>query len=610
VTAFDKNGCAKLAYEHNSMDKLIDPELWAVQITDSHVSHVVFLEEEDFTSEYSGDISMDKYRITQGETLNYSGIVRPSYFITSMAESVTVELRGKSGCILRNKPEVGADGAFGGSLDELMLPEGNYRLCALIKGREIAAADFVVEGSPEGTTGELLVSCDDKEVAPGDTLTLRVRAILNNGKPLSGLNIVSSQGTVSGLTDENGEAFIYITAETIGSLAFYTGTVDISASLGKEILTATASYNIIREDDSDYEETPFSAFPDSGGESEYVSAISMTEENGDFVISTGLSESAAFSVGFDGESYSVELPGSNLSMETPDSYELMAGEALEIEVTVSGGYNNSVSAQLYKGVLPAAAAGKSFYNEDPLVPQEKAIAGYINTNGYFTFTTNALKGSYYLRLLAEDRWGNSLCRYVPVEIKDGGAIFVSTRYFYAEGDEIVLDFSVEGQELTYIVFLDDEQVAEGEVDKHTSLSLGTPEVGVHQGFIELYSSRALVDRKAISFIVYKPESGFMAISDEATEASAELYAVAHDEKEYFKKLFSYNLFPGNQLLQVMGRNEFYGALGENAGILSTYINNDFYGFQNEDGSFGRLPGAKGDLLLSALVAMDKDALYD
>lgn len=609
VTAFDRQGCAKIAY--NPSQNTAEPESVAVQINDNDISHVVFLEEDDLIQpSYSGEILTDKTIVNKGDNLAYTGTLSKSYNMTEEAQSVTVVLSGESGNIISNRIDL-ENGIFNGVLKDLQLPEGNYCLTAMVKGQTVAITEFSMASESDKNASSLIVTGDSTTIEPGESLAFKVKAVLSNGTPIVGLNIRSSQGAAQGVTDKNGETTVYITGENSFNLPVIKKLITFSATLGKEELTASASYNVVSETPAlpeAQEESTDTQGPTDPGESDL--ALSLTIENEDFIMTQGISDNADLIVTMKNGQYTTELPGGPLSLTTAESYTLDSGDTLAVSVNPEGGYRNRLAAKLYPGDITQVAAGKTYYNESPVLAEDKAVAGYTNDSGYFTFSTQGLYGSYYLEITAVDQWGNKIYRYIPVEINNGGSLITAVEPYYSAGQEITLNLTAMGKDLSYTIILDEEQVAAGDIEEHTTVSLGTREPGPHRGKITLYSGSVPITSQAIEFKVYTPEPGFMAISDEPTDASAEMYAVPADQKDYYKKLFAFNLFPGNQLLQVMGRSEFYQALGENAGILSTYIDNDFGAFQNADGSFSRLPGTKGDLLLSALVAGDKDAQYD
>ena len=342
------------------------------------------------------------------------------------------------------------------------------------------------------------------------------------------------------------------------------------------------------------------------------SAISFVLQNGHFVIETGEASNPSFTVAFTGERYIMTIPQDNtpLTLNTEEGYTVNSGENLEV-IASAIGESTVIRAELYEGILPVALLGRDFTQASDIMAESQPLAAFINSQGYFVFNTKGLSGNYYLRLLAQAENGAALCRYLPVSIMNGGQLVTGLADFYRQGEAISLNLALNGgDDLAYEVLLDDVQVDDGAAEHDVIVDLGTPELGRHICKVNLSRSGLTVASEVLEFTVYSAEPGFMAVSDEPTDSAAEIYAVPGNEAAYFQKLFAYNLFPGNQLLQVMGRQEFYSSLRDNSGLLATYINNDLSSYQNADGSFSRLPGAKGDMLLSALVADSGGVEYD
>ncbi len=612
VTSFDKNGCAKMDYNYNDYDIAVNPQVLALQVIGEETSHVEFLSRIEVESPLArGEIIPGNSLLYHGDDLTYTGFLWQSPYASDDIEAVTVSIISDSGVVRSQKLTLEDNNAFSGAFEDIILPEGEYSLSLQAEGKEIASAFFTSLAKEETADGYLFVSQSDSQVEAGDALSFTVKALYPDGRPIVGLNISNSVGAASGVTDSEGEAVFYINGENSLDIPVITKKIVFQAQLGKNKIYAASFYTVTKDVSSFETGEPEAAAPieDIIGESDIISFVA---EKGDFIIEKGESETGNFSVVYADGQYRQILPGSasSLTLSVPESCSVQAGETLAVHADTTGGYKVAVSARLYEGVLPGGAEGQAYDSECAFMPESQAIAGFINDSGDFLFDTAGLNGSYYLCITVKDLTGDCLCRYVPVSISEGGSVVLSGSNSYPLGSGVEFNLLSQAEDLTYSVVLGEEEIAAGEVGENTAVSLADLPLGNYHVTVNIYNDFGLIDQKTMDFTVYSPEPDFMGISDTPTDAAMEIYQVPQDKKEYFLKLFSINLFPGNQLLQVMGRNEFYSALGENAGFLRTYVNNDFTSYQNSDGSFSRLPGAKGDMLLSALVAGNEDAVYD
>ncbi|MEG2148888.1 MAG: Ig-like domain-containing protein [Clostridiales bacterium] len=640
VAMFDENGCAKIEYNNSKAATSLHPQNIVMEIVNKDYNHIVFLTPENLpTPQYSGNLIVNNKKLKNGDTLTYGGRVEKSLYMEENVDNATVVIKNKKQIIEKTIVEV-KNGNFFGSFKKMNLPDGNYQLVLSVKNQIVASQTIIMDNKNQ-QYGHLLVSKSAEAVYNGNEITFRVKAVTKNGKPIKALDIKASEGTSVGLTDKNGETLFYLPVEGNRELPMMTKEITFSSAIGEiGTISATETFVLVNRGSVGKENGALVKYSVvngklikegySGGNlsnepelapvapvatSEKSSYISFVPLKNDFLINKDKSENAGFYVGYSNGTYEVSTPiavnAFEADIEMQSDYNIVAGNKLELYPVVKGMDNPLIMAELYRGAVPVGLEGEAIHNEGQNVSLSSTpLVSAMAKNGYISLRTNKLNGDYYLRVWAKNKTGISVSRYAPVNIRDGGVILSDVQSFYPENQNINIDFSALGNNGSYQVVLGDAVVDEGELGENISVSLGTLKQGKYKGTINIWNNVGIVATENFDFTVYKKEPGFISVKEGSAPNALMYLTVDTKEKDYFKKAMAINLLPGNQLLQVMGRNTLYGALGEDSGFLATYINEDLSYYQNSDGSFSRLPGSNGDLLLSNLVAEDKSAVFD
>jgi len=126
----------------------------------------------------------------------------------------------------------------------------------------------------------------------------------------------------------------------------------------------------------------------------------------------------------------------------------------------------------------------------------------------------------------------------------------------------------------------------------------------------LSENDVVVASKTFDFEVYQKIPMFHEVVEGADSNSYFTCQVKADTKDAFSAAYTIMSFPGDQILQRMGKTLFYHSMGDVLKEGLSNLNYDLSAFQNSDGSFGRYDGAPGDLLLSVFVAEQEEFVCD
>lgn len=318
-----------------------------------------------------------------------------------------------------------------------------------------------------------------------------------------------------------------------------------------------------------------------------------------------------------------------LSLSGMEPLSVLQGESLGADLTASGGNGILVSAQLYQGQLPSAYQEGTAYEEDAVSAFGFApivTATYLpGDDGRFRLDlpTQNLSGRYFLRFWLYREGAAPVAYYYPVTIAGDSRLFASAAPAAPEGEEAVLGLYTESSEETgairYQIRLvgpnGEEQTftARAAINESTAYSFGILGRGAYTATVTAEKNDRTIASDTCNFTVYSGDApAYTAdISDGAAAAEGAVkLAVAAEDGEALKTLFSLNLLPGDHLFQVMGQKAISDALGDNTPAMLYRSSGDISSYQNDDGSFSRITGGDGDLLLSALVAENDAMVYN
>ncbi len=328
--------------------------------------------------------------------------------------------------------------------------------------------------------------------------------------------------------------------------------------------------------------------------------------------------------------YDIQAEASEtLSLQGMSAVSLAAGDPIEAELTAQGGDGIFVSAQLYAGVLPPTYESGRAYAEDA----EGAFgfdpvlsASFLpGEDGVFALSlpTLDLSGRYFLRLCLSRAGAEAVAYYYPVEVAGNDRLFGSIAAAIQLDEEAILTLYTEndaafGDAIEYQAVLTGPEGEETELKRQSnvggtaSLSLGILPQGDYTVAVSAWREGRKVAASAYDFTVYGGEAATYEINlDPSLEREEdEKILVASEDGEAVKALFALNLLPGDHLFQVMGQKSITDALGENTPAVLFRSDGDILAYQNDDGSFSRIYGGNGDLLLSALVAENDAVTYN
>lgn len=612
VEYLDDLGCGKFSYDYTIGELWANTSLRALEIVSEKTNHIIFMDDTMLAApSYQGNLVVGKTTLDKGDTLSFYGNLTPKGTAAVFPHEAEICLMNASGIVKEITVDVKNDHSFGGEFEDLALPCGEYSLVLKVNNKTITETSFYSQ-TQTASWGSLRVSQEETVVQNGNTLVFRVQALNKSGKPLKALAITSSDG-ITVMTDGNGEALFYINAAENKTLGNVTKTVTFQGVLvGQGTLSATAQYivapslsvNSLSMNKIAPTEVTTTIDNDNTAEMRYF--ISDGES---FRITAEASEDASFVVRYQDGKYYATKEKKDISLSLPQEISAAAGDTLSLTASADG--NCYYIAELYEGNLPFALADREVKNEEASVSMWRSpVAAMGCTDGSISFDTQGLYGDYFLRVRGESLGGTAVSRYIPVSITNGGTLFASMAEWHLKDSAVTIPFHAEGSDLGYQISVDNKTVATGEAEADNVVDIGTWSVGSHTATVSLWSGDTLVKEETLSFSIYEKEPSFMTATTKASEEALLGYTVKGGNEKYVQKLFSLNLFPGNHLMQVLGRDVFYGALKENSSFLATYINGDFSTYQNADGSFSRVVGGAGDVLLSCFVAGNENAVFD
>lgn len=608
TAVLDDQGCALLQWEENESSA----QVLRVQITADEEQIIFLPTAEDAAMPYYGEIAASKQQINIGDDLHVFGYVRktlPMDGIDAVGD-VTISLENQNGAVETVDVALDDQGFFSATWENLALPKGQWKAVAHMGQKEIASYGFTVSDE-EGDEPCLLVKSDADSYEFGEEIIITVRALDEQGSPIEGLSVTASGDVGRRVTDQNGEAEFFFRAVDSGLLPILDQRFVFSAALDQgTVLKAEYRYSLSNGNSGDTAPK---------GPSETIDEVLHT---GEAVVYAAFHDGALVISDEEPEDYDFIMVGQHGEMTVLPPKDAASALDLPASLTATAGSSLSFSpdddvhayvAMLYEGNSSGSARRHGILCdslEDALTMDVKAVDMIANGGDAFSLTVPAVSGHYFLRVYEILSNQSGIYWDIPVTVSGGVRLWSDGVKNYVVGRDVTLSFRAQGSADHYRLILNDGTVKDGAVSDDFAIRLGKLEEGNYRGELILENDGRTVLRRGVSFSVGRDEP-LLAVTEDAGDRDIwQAYQVPDAIKPYVKKLFSLNLPHGDQLLQVMARNDFYSALGENAGSLVVYCNGDILDYQNNDGSFGRLAGSQGDMLLSALVAANENVQYN
>ncbi|MEE0775833.1 MAG: hypothetical protein U0M15_02080 [Bacillota bacterium] len=608
----DANGCAFMQSNDTLDDRLLSPQKNVVRVSWGEQEQIIFLSaDENGTSAYDGEITVSNHLVGNGDDLTFFGYVKTSLPSLDISEDVTISVENQSGIVKTFDASLDEQGCFSVKWERLSLPQGQWKAVINVGQNPIASYNFTVRDEISDKPC-LWVTMDASSYEKGEDITFTVQALDQKGKPMEGLSITASGDVGKRITDDNGEAVFYFHAMDLGILPVIDQRVVFSATLsdGTELETE-CRYSIVNSEQEN----------GSSPESDHSMAVSL--ENSEAVVYGSLRDGVLetspeftknydFALAYDGDDIAmipkiVDSPQLNL----PEEITIEAGESLKLSPDDS---SHSYFAALYDGNPAGSALGKGVSCDsigDAMTMGFLAMDMVADGNSTLSLTAPSIPGSYFLRVYGVQPYYGGTYWDIPVTVTNGVRLWSDGKTHYSSDSAVNLSYHTIGDVDSYRLSLSNDAVWEGEASEDFTVSLGKMAAGTYSGTLTLVQEGREVLHREVSFSVGKNEP-LLKVTEEKSKDDRvwQSYNVSQEIMSYAEKLFQLNLLHGDQLLQVMARNDFYTALGENAGNLVVYRDNNLLKYQNNDGSFGRLPGLKGDLLLSAIVTDNNNAVFN
>lgn len=329
---------------------------------------------------------------------------------------------------------------------------------------------------------------------------------------------------------------------------------------------------------------------------------------------------------YDGGVYGVTAAvGEAPTIRGVEARTVAAGEALTYWIPIGHSSRSLLAAQLYQGFLPQIINGPTVDETtadgnlaDPVVQ----INSIVEKQTTITLPTEGLAGDYTLRLYVRDEKGGCVVRYWPVQIEKTTSLRGDFNAEFLYGDKAQLHFYSDAGDaddgapsLRYQLSLEDGAITrEGDVTGSFDVDLGEElAIGDYAGEVLLCEGDRVLERHDLALVIYGEEPLFYDVVTSETVPPVDddylTLAVPAAEAAQWQALFDIHLLPGSQLLQLVGRADFYRAMGETAAYFAPYAQVSIADHQNNDGSFSRLPGGRGDLLISALIAKNDQTSF-
>ncbi|MBQ4092295.1 MAG: hypothetical protein IJC82_03175, partial [Firmicutes bacterium] len=296
----------------------------------------------------------------------------------------------------------------------------------------------------------------------------------------------------------------------------------------------------------------------------------------------------------------------------PERVETEIGEVITLDA-VSEGSVRIAKVSLCKGRIPDALCGKTHTNEGfsdhtyGTLEEQRVFFGGEGINA--VFSSENRRGDYYFRVAVKDGNDRVTVNYIPVYV-NGATVDCPDHQSFASGYMVALPFRVESdRSLTYTLTIGEETysgTADGDVTVYSNISSS----GQYHGTMVLSENDVVVASKAFDFEVYQKIPMFHEVVEGADPNAYFTCQVKADTKDAFSAAYTIMSFPGDQILQRMGKTLFYHSMGDVLKEGLSNLNYDLSAFQNSDGCFGRYDGAPGDLLLSVFVAEQEEFVCD
>ncbi len=602
----DENGCVLLRQEEFSYDDcLLDPNKNVVQISNGSETQTIFLPMTKEFDRYTGEITASSHQIEQGDNLRLFGYLIPTLTLDSLPEEVTVSLENENGVVESAVVALDEQGCFSVEWENLSLPKGQWNAIVSVGDEVVTSCNFSVTDK-NANEPYLIAEVGSSSYENGDEISFTVHAYDEKERPIEGLTITASGDVGKRITDENGEAIFYFHAMDSNILPVLDQRV---------VFTATLDHGVVLETECRYSiansEIETTASPNKAEQTDdNVKVLYGSIQEGALVTSSEADSAYDFMMTL--EEDSLEIAPENMVQPNPDFPQELtatAGSVLEFSPNDDG---VTYFAALYEGNPAGSSLGQGISSSFGDALGMNAFALDMISSGDATFSLNVPSdsGSYFVRLYGVIPSQGGIYWDIPVTITDGVRLWNASEANISSDDDVSLVFRTRGEADRFTLTLADGITVEGDVAETFTVSLGNLAEGNYHGIITLQQDNREIFNQEVSFSVGREEP-LLRVSGEKTEKDKvwQSYKVSDDMRDYVTKLFQLNLIHGDQILQIMARNDFYSALGEDAGSFITYCNNDLLSYQNNDGSFGRLPGLDGDMLLSALVAENEYAEF-